>query len=42
MFFPKRDFPFPHSKGKTNRIIIIDFFQNFQTIFENSNLEYVI
>lgn len=42
MFFSERDFPFPHSKGKTKRIIIVDFFQNFQSIFQNSNLEYAI
>lgn len=42
MFFPKRDFPFPHSKGKTKRIIIMDFFLIFQPIFENSNLDYVV
>lgn len=42
LFFPKRDFPFPHSKGKTKRIIIMDFFQNSHSIFEISNPEYVI
>lgn len=42
MFFSEKDFPFPHSEGKTKRIITVDFSQNFQSIFENSNLEYAI
>lgn len=41
-FSLRRISPSPSQKEKTKRIIIVDFFQNFQSIFEHSNLEYAI